>query len=148
MPPLPHYALMAWCSVKEEQGQIYLYLLPFDGMKHHVEKSNPISLCPFWNLRAKLALNTLKHSCKPRFESLQKQLQTEFITSEAIGYTTVINSAYRHSAALKGTGQKTLGTVLHVLKRQIKQLEWRTSFSCCYLLSYSRFTRNAACWIL
>jgi hypothetical protein len=25
MPPLPHYALMAWCSAKA-QGQLYLYL--------------------------------------------------------------------------------------------------------------------------
>jgi hypothetical protein len=26
-PPLPQYALMAWCSVKA-QGQLYIYLLP------------------------------------------------------------------------------------------------------------------------
>jgi hypothetical protein len=25
IPPLPHYAFMAWCSVKA-QGQLYLYL--------------------------------------------------------------------------------------------------------------------------
>jgi hypothetical protein len=30
IPPLPQYASMAWCSVKE-QGQLYLLLLPFVG---------------------------------------------------------------------------------------------------------------------
>jgi hypothetical protein len=29
IPPLPQYALMAWCSfTKKSQGQIYLYFLP------------------------------------------------------------------------------------------------------------------------
>jgi hypothetical protein len=27
IPPLPHYALMAWCSVKKEQGQLYLAMM-------------------------------------------------------------------------------------------------------------------------
>jgi hypothetical protein len=27
--PLPKYALMVWCSVKNAQEQLYLYLLPF-----------------------------------------------------------------------------------------------------------------------
>jgi hypothetical protein len=30
IPPLPQYAFMAWCSVKEKaQGQLYFYLSPF-----------------------------------------------------------------------------------------------------------------------
>jgi hypothetical protein len=31
IPPLPQYAFMVWCSVKEKkaQGQLYLYLLPY-----------------------------------------------------------------------------------------------------------------------
>jgi len=32
MPPLPHYALMARCSVKA-QGQLYLYLYRGSGQK-------------------------------------------------------------------------------------------------------------------
>jgi hypothetical protein len=30
IPPLPQYAIMAWCLVKKEQGQ--LYLLPFAAL--------------------------------------------------------------------------------------------------------------------
>jgi hypothetical protein len=26
IPLLPHYAFMAWCSVKKSQGQLYLYI--------------------------------------------------------------------------------------------------------------------------
>jgi hypothetical protein len=33
-PPVPKYALIAWCQVKS-QGQIYLYLYPEEAEENH-----------------------------------------------------------------------------------------------------------------
>jgi hypothetical protein len=42
IPPLPQYALMAWCSF-EEQGQLCLYLIPYEIKQYVLLDSFPNS---------------------------------------------------------------------------------------------------------